>query len=49
MKISLLVCLGVLSLSSRANLIVDREIDHAALAEAMPATVKYTFYNTFGQ
>lgn len=32
-----------------SNLIVDREVDLAQLAEGIPTTVKYTFYNTFGK
>lgn len=33
----------------KTNLIVDREIDSSSFAEGMPSTIKYTFYNTFGQ
>jgi len=32
-----------------ANLIVDREIDSARVAEGIPLTIKYTFYNNFGK
>jgi len=32
-----------------ANLIVDREIDSIRVAEGIPLTVKYTFYNNFGK
>ena len=34
---------------SQANLIVDRELDTLSLAEGIPSTIKYTFYNTFGK
>jgi hypothetical protein len=32
-----------------ANLIVDREVDATRVAEGIPLTVKYTFYNNFGK
>ena len=41
----LLISLGVIS----ANLIVDREFDKTKVAEGIPLTIKYTFYNTFGK
>lgn len=45
-----LLSAGLLLLSlAQANLIVDREFDAKSLAEGIPLTVKYTFYNTFGK
>ena len=34
---------------TNCNLIVDREIDLQSLAEGIPVSVKYTFYNTYGK
>eukprot|EP00347_Sterkiella_histriomuscorum_P000888 403374137 len=43
--LTLLISLGLIS----ANLIVDREFDKNKIAEGIPLTVKYTFYNTFSK
>lgn len=41
---------ALISLSvSQANFIVDREFDKHKLAEGIPLTVKYTFYNTYAK
>jgi hypothetical protein len=42
------ISLGLLLALTQANLIVDREVNIATIAEDIPTTVKYTFYNTFG-
>ena len=45
LTISLMISFGFIS----ANLIVDREFDKNKIAEGIPLTVKYTFYNTLGK
>ena len=42
----LLLILTISFLQCSCNIIVDREIDMTSLAESIPTTVKYTFYNT---
>lgn len=44
-SLTFLISLSLIS----ANLIVDREIDHTKIAEGIPLTIKYTFYNNFGK
>lgn len=48
MKIAIFAIASLIVISN-ANLIVDREIAVNQLAEGVPSTVKYTFYNTFGK